>query len=70
MLILLIWTVATAFAISFAAWKAFGPVVLVLTRSHGVHFGDLVAAAGAFGGAALLTNRLARVPDRSSAAPD
>lgn len=60
MSILTIWAVATAFAGAVSVWTAYGPVVVVFTRTHGIHLGDLVAAAGAYGGAAFVTDRLLR----------
>ena len=58
--IVAIWTAATAFVLAFAALTEIGPVVLAFTRTHGVHLGDLVAAAAGYGGAALLTDHLRR----------
>ena len=57
-LILALWGAATAFGLAFAAWTAVGPVVLVFTRGHGVHVGDLVALIAAYSTAAVLTRRL------------
>jgi hypothetical protein len=37
---------------------AVGPVVLTLTRRHGVHVGDLVALVAAYTVAAVLTRHL------------
>ena len=54
-LILALWGAATAFGLAFAAWTAVGPVLLTLTRGHGVHAGDLVAFAAAYTRAAVLT---------------
>jgi hypothetical protein len=59
-LIVTIWTAATACALAFAALTEIGPVVLAITRTHGVHLGDLVAAAAGYGGAALLSSHLRR----------
>jgi hypothetical protein len=58
--VVVIWAVATAFGLAFAAWTAVGPVVLELTRGHGVHVGDLVAFAAAYTPAVVLTGRLHR----------
>lgn len=55
-----VWAAATAFGLGFAAWTAVGPVVLMLSRNHGVHLGDLVALAAAYAEAAVLTRRLVR----------
>ena len=57
-LILALWGAATAFGLAFAAWTAVGPVLVVVTRGHGVHAGDLVAFAAAYSTAAVLTHRL------------
>jgi nitrate/nitrite transporter NarK len=56
--ILALWGAATAFWLAFAVWTAVGPVVLVLTRRHGVHLGDLVALVAAYTAAAVLTRHL------------
>ena len=53
-----LWGAATAFGLAFAAWTAVGPVLVILTRGHGVHAGDLVAFAAAYSTAAVLTRRL------------
>ena len=60
MSILVIWAAATVVALAAATWTAYGPVVLILTRTHGVHLGDLGAAVGAYGAAALMTDRVRR----------
>ena len=57
-LIVALWGAATAFGLGFAAWTAVGPVLVVLTRGHGVHVGDLVAFTAAYSSAAVLTRRL------------
>ena len=60
LLTLVLWGAASAFALAFAAWTAVGPVLLVITRRHGVHVGDLVALLAAYTVAAVLTRRLLR----------
>ena len=62
-----IWVLATAVAVGFAAWTSSGPVVLTFTPTHGVHLGDLVAAAGAYGGAAMVTGDMRRRSRRKPA---
>ena len=57
-LIVALWGAATAFGLAFAAWTAVGPVLVILTRGHGVHAGDLVAFAAAYSTAALLSRQL------------
>jgi len=59
-LILTLWGAATAFGLAFAVWTHVGPVLLVFTRRHGVHVGDLVALGAAYAVAALLTHRILR----------
>jgi len=53
--VLAIWTAATALVLAFAAESSVGPVVLTLSRRHGVHLGDLVALAVAYAAALLIT---------------
>ena len=57
-LILALWGAATPIRLAVAAWTAVGPVLVVVTRGHGVHAGDLVAFAAAYSTAAVLTRRL------------
>ena len=57
-LVVALWGAATAFGLAFATWTAVGPVVLVLTRRHGIHVGDLVAFAAAYSVAAVLSPRV------------
>jgi nitrate/nitrite transporter NarK len=57
-LLLALWSAATVFGLAFAAWTAVGPVVLVFSRGHGVHVGDLVALVAAYSTAAVLTRRI------------
>jgi hypothetical protein len=56
--IFVVWGAATAFAAAIAVETAVGPVVLTLTRRHGVHVGDLVALVAAYTVAAVLTRHL------------
>jgi hypothetical protein len=56
--ILAIWGAATAFGLAFAVGTAVGPVLLTLSRRHGVHVGDLVALVAAYTVAAVLTRYL------------
>jgi nitrate/nitrite transporter NarK len=58
--LVVLWGAATAFGLAFATWTAVGPVVLVFTRRHGVHVGDLVALGAAYTAAAVLSRRLLR----------
>ena len=50
-----IWVLATLFGLGVAATTTIGPTVLVLSYNHGVHLGDLVAFAGAYAAAAVIT---------------
>ncbi|MHA6785894.1 hypothetical protein ACVGOW_33595 [Pseudonocardia saturnea] len=52
------WVVATLFGLGVAATTTIGPTVLVLSYNHGVHLGDLVAFAGAYAVAAVITAAL------------
>ena len=51
----LAWIGATLFGLAVAATTTIGPVVLNVTRSHGVHMGDLVAFSVAYVVALLVT---------------
>ena len=62
-LIVAVWGAATAFGLAFAEFTKVGPVLLTLTRSHGVHVGDLMAMLASYTAAAVLTRRIVR--DRS-----
>ena len=57
---LVLWAAATVFGLAFAELTKVGPVVLRITRSHGVHAGDLVALTVAYVTAALPTWRILR----------
>ena len=59
-LVVALWATATAFGLAIARWTAVGPVVLALSRGHGVHVGDLVALTAAYAEAAVLTRRVLR----------
>jgi hypothetical protein len=60
LLVACIWAAATVFGLAIARWTAVGPVVLTLSRGHGVHVGDLVALTAAYVEAAVLTRRITR----------
>ena len=50
-----VWTGATLFGL-LVAWKTeIGPIVISLSYNHGIHLGDLVAFAGAYVAAAMIT---------------
>lgn len=51
----LVWTAATLFGLAVAATTRIGPTVLELSYNHGVHLGDVLAFAGAYSFAAVLT---------------
>ena len=59
-LIVAVWGAATAFGLAFAEFTKVGPVLLTLTRSHGVHVGDLMAMLASYTAAAVWTRRLLR----------
>ena len=54
-LAVLAWIVATLFGLGVAATTRIGPTVLNLSYNHGVHLGDVLAFAGAYFVAALVT---------------
>jgi hypothetical protein len=56
--VLAIWCAATAAALAVAAETKIGPIVLRISQRHGVHAGDLVAAAVASAASAVVTWRL------------
>jgi hypothetical protein len=59
-LILVLWGAATAFGLAFAEATRVGPVLMTITRGHGIHVGDLIAFAAAYSVAAVLTRYLLR----------
>jgi hypothetical protein len=62
---------ATLLGLAVAATTRIGPILLSVTSSHGVHLGDVLAFAVAYGSAILITRRLARtlVPSRTRRKP-
>ena len=60
--IIVIWSAATAFGLAFATATKIGPVLLTLSRRHGVHVGDLVALLASYTVAALMTRHLLQQP--------
>lgn len=49
------WSGATLFGVA-VAWKTqIGPIIVRLSYNHGIHLGDLVAFAGAYLVAAVIT---------------
>ena len=50
-----VWVGATLLGLALAATTRIGPVVLALSRSHGVHLGDLVAFAVVYAVALAIT---------------
>jgi hypothetical protein len=55
-----VWGLTVAVTLLFAHVTAIGPTVLTLTRTHGVHLGDVAFALAAFAVAALITLQLSR----------
>ena len=53
-----IWVVATVVVLVIAAETKLGPIVLVLSRRHGVHAGDVLALVLAYAAAGMLTRLL------------
>ena len=62
LLLIALWGAATLFGLAFAELTRVGPVILTISRGHGVHIGDLVALAAAYTPAALLSRRILRRP--------
>ncbi len=58
--ILVVWGTATMFGLAFAELTRVGPVLLTLSRGHGIHLGDLVAFAAAYTAATFVTRYLLR----------
>ncbi|CAA9416069.1 MAG: hypothetical protein AVDCRST_MAG66-2325 [uncultured Pseudonocardia sp.] len=54
-LAVLAWIAATLFGLAVAAQTRIGPTVLELSYNHGIHLGDVLAFAGAYAVAALVT---------------
>jgi hypothetical protein len=55
-----VWGLTVAMTLLFAHVTAIGPTVLALTRTHGVHAGDVAFALAAFAVAMVITRQLAR----------
>jgi hypothetical protein len=55
-----VWGLTVAMTLLFAHVTAIGPVLLTLTRTHGVHLGDIVFTLAAFGIAVMISLQLAR----------
>jgi hypothetical protein len=55
-----VWCLATVLVLLVAAETRIGPVLVTLTRGHGVHVGDAVALVLSYAAAGLLTWRLLR----------
>jgi len=64
--ILVVWGAATVFGLAFAELTRVGPVLLTLSRGHGIHLGDLVAFAAVYSAAVFLTRYLLRGSSTSS----
>jgi hypothetical protein len=60
--VVLVWGAATLFGLAVAATTRIGPVLFSVSGSHGVHLGDVVAFAVAYGAAIVLTCHLTRSP--------
>jgi hypothetical protein len=59
-LVTAIWGVATAFALAFAEFTRVGPVLVIFSRGHGMHVGDLVVLLLIYASAFVLTRRVMR----------
>ncbi|HXT43354.1 MAG TPA: hypothetical protein VN748_04445 [Pseudonocardiaceae bacterium] len=59
-LITAVWLIATAISLGIAAKTSIGPVVLKLSKNHGVHAGDLVGFAGCYLSALAVTAKILR----------
>jgi hypothetical protein len=60
--VIAVWVTATLLGLAVAATTRIGPILLSVSSSHGVHLGDVLAFAAAYGAAILITRRLARTP--------
>jgi len=49
------WVGATLFGLAVAATTRIGPIVMSLSYNHGVHLGDVLAFAGAYAVATVVT---------------
>lgn len=49
LVLILAWTLATVVGVLVAGETKIGPVLLTLSRNHGVHLGDVLAFAGCYG---------------------
>ena len=58
--VIVVWVAATVFGLAFAELTRVGPVLLTISRGHGIHVGDLVVFAAAYSAAAVLTRYLLR----------
>ena len=56
--ILVVWGTATMFGLAFAELTRVGPVLVTLSRGHGIHVGDLVAFVAAYTAATFVTSYL------------
>ncbi|HYH32317.1 MAG TPA: hypothetical protein VD903_18260 [Pseudonocardia sp.] len=54
-----VWAFATLIGLGVAATTRIGPTLFAVSTNHGVHLGDVVAFAVAYGAALVLTLRLA-----------
>ena len=59
-LVTAVWLIATAISLGVAAKTSIGPVVLELSKNHGVHAGDLIGFAGCYLSALALTAKILR----------
>ena len=55
-----VWVTATLLGLAVAATTRIGPTLLTVSSSHGVHLGDVLAFAAAYGAAIMITRWLAR----------
>lgn len=56
-MIILVWGAATLLGLGVAATTRIGPILFSVSANHGVHLGDLVAFAAAYGAALVTTLR-------------
>jgi hypothetical protein len=64
-----VWCIATVLVLGVAAATKIGPVLVTLTRGHGVHLGDAVALVVGYTAAALTTWWILRSGRSASDAP-
>jgi len=63
-LVVSVWAAATAVALAIAAETRIGPVLISLSRRHGVHVGDIIGVLACYSAALLATRAIVRARHR------